>query len=75
MDANHAQPNDPQKLAPALLKLVNAKTPPVRLPLGRDTVEAIEKKNAFVAKGLAEWREVAESTAFSGLLGTMSSAL
>jgi hypothetical protein len=36
----------------------------VRLPLGRDTIEAIETKNAFVAKELAEWREMAESTAF-----------
>jgi NAD(P)-dependent dehydrogenase (short-subunit alcohol dehydrogenase family) len=63
-EANHGQPNDPEKLGPALLKLVSAKTPPLRLPLGRDTVEAIEKKNAFVAKELAEWREVAESTAF-----------
>lgn len=62
--ANHLQPNDPQKLGPALLKLVNASNPPVRLPLGPDTVEAIEKKNAFVAQELAEWREVALSTAF-----------
>ena len=63
-DANHGQPNDPQKLAPALLKLVSAAKPPVRLPLGPDTVEAIEKKNTFVAQELAEWREVAMSTAF-----------
>lgn len=63
-DANHQQPNDPAKLAPALLKLVNAANPPVRLPLGRDTIAAIETKNAFVAKELAEWRAVAESTAF-----------
>jgi NAD(P)-dependent dehydrogenase (short-subunit alcohol dehydrogenase family) len=61
---SHQQPNDPEKLGPAILKLVNAKNPPVRLPLGRDTIEAIEKKNAQVAKELAEWREVAESTSF-----------
>jgi NAD(P)-dependent dehydrogenase (short-subunit alcohol dehydrogenase family) len=63
-DANHQQPNNPEKVGPAMLALVNAKNPPVRLPLGRDTVEAIEKKNAFVAKELADWREIAESTAF-----------
>ena len=51
---NHQQPNDPAKLAPAILELVNSKNPPVRLPLGRDTIEAIEKKNASVAKELAE---------------------
>ena len=36
----------------------------VRLPLGRDTVAVIEKKNAFVARELAEWRRIAESTEF-----------
>ena len=61
---NHQQPNDPQKLAPAILELVKSKNPPLRRPLGRDTIEAIEKKNAFVAKELAEWRRVAESTSF-----------
>jgi hypothetical protein len=59
---NHRQPNDPQKLAPAIVELVKSKNPPVRLPLGRDTIEEIEKKNAFVANELAEWRRVAEST-------------
>ena len=59
---NHQQPNDPAKLGPAILALVNAEHPPVRLPLGRDTVAVIEKKNAFVASELAERREVAEST-------------
>lgn len=63
-DANHQQPNDPQKLAPALIKLVNAAKPPVRLPLGFDAIAAIETKNGFVAKELAEWRAVAESTAY-----------
>lgn len=62
--ANHQQPNNPEKVGPALLKLVNHPRPPVRLPLGADTVEAIEKKNAFVAKELAEWRETAVSTGF-----------
>lgn len=62
--ANHQQPNNPAKIGPALLQLVNHPRPPVRLPLGADTVEAIEKKNAFVARELAEWREVAVSTGF-----------
>jgi NAD(P)-dependent dehydrogenase (short-subunit alcohol dehydrogenase family) len=62
--ANHQQPNDPAKIGPALLRLVNHPRPPVRLPLGADTVEAIEKKNAFVARELAEWREIAVSTGF-----------
>jgi len=41
---NHQQPNDPAKLGPAILALVNAERPPVRLPFGHDTVAVIEKK-------------------------------
>ncbi|MDG3441157.1 oxidoreductase [Nitrospirillum amazonense] len=62
--ANHAQPGDPARLAQAFIALVNAPQPPVRLPLGSDTVAAIEKKNAFVAGELAQWRKVALSTDF-----------
>ena len=47
------------------IALANAKNPPLRLPLGSDTVERIEAKNAFVAKELAEWRDVATSTDFT----------
>jgi hypothetical protein len=45
-----------------ILALVNAEHPPVRLPLGRDTVAVIEKKNAFVARELAELRSPPIST-------------
>ncbi|TWB14156.1 NADP-dependent 3-hydroxy acid dehydrogenase YdfG [Nitrospirillum amazonense] len=62
--ANHTQPGDPARLAQAFIALANAPQPPVRLPLGSDTVAAIEKKNAFVAGELAQWREVALSTDF-----------
>jgi hypothetical protein len=34
----------------------------MRLPLGSDTVEPIEAKNAHVAQELAAWRKVATST-------------
>ncbi len=64
-DFNHGQRGDPRKLAGAMLKLVNADNPPLRLPLGSDTVERIETKNAFVARELAEWRAVATSTDFT----------
>ncbi|OAF16081.1 hypothetical protein AYJ54_38825 [Bradyrhizobium centrolobii] len=63
-DVNNGQRGDPRKLAQAFLRLVDAKNPPLRLPLGSDTVEGIEAKNAFVAKELAEWRTVAVSTDF-----------
>jgi NAD(P)-dependent dehydrogenase (short-subunit alcohol dehydrogenase family) len=64
-DANHGQRGYPSKLAQAFIALTNAGAPPLRLPLGSDTVERIEAKNALVAKELAEWRAVATSTDFA----------
>lgn len=61
---NHQQPGDPAKLAAALVRLVAADAPPVRLPLGKDTVARIEAKHAAVAAELATWRPLAESTDF-----------
>ncbi|KQV52733.1 short-chain dehydrogenase [Pelomonas sp. Root1217] len=58
------QPGDPERLAQAMLTLVDAKTPPLRLPLGTDTLQAIADKHAFVERETAEWREVAASTDF-----------
>ncbi len=60
-----AQPGDPRvRLARAVVELAASKSAPLRLPLGSDTVAAIEAKNAFVAKELADWRAVATSTDF-----------
>jgi len=64
-DVNHGQRGDPRKLAQAFIALANAKEPPLRLPLGSDTVERIESKNAFVARELAAWRTIATSTDFN----------
>jgi NAD(P)-dependent dehydrogenase (short-subunit alcohol dehydrogenase family) len=63
--ANHAQPGDPLKFAEAMLALVNAPNPPLRLALGSDTVARIEAKNRLVAQELAEWNELALSTDFA----------
>jgi len=60
--ANHAQPGDPERLAKALMVLVDASEPPVRMPFGSDTVRRIETKNAFVTQELALWRDLALST-------------
>ncbi len=56
------QPGDPLKLAKVIVRLAAEKTPPLRLPLGTDTVAAIEDKNRFVAQELDAWRSVAIST-------------
>jgi NAD(P)-dependent dehydrogenase (short-subunit alcohol dehydrogenase family) len=58
------QLGDPARLAKALLKIVDDKDPPLRMPFGSDTVAVIEAKNAFVAQELAKWRELALSTDF-----------
>ncbi|MBD1915112.1 MULTISPECIES: oxidoreductase [Cyanophyceae] len=61
-ELSYQQPGDPTKLAQAMLQLANADTPPLRLPLGTDTLQAIAKKNAYVEQETAQWRALAEST-------------
>lgn len=61
---NHNQPGDPERLAQALLALVASATPPLRLPLGTDTLHTIASKHAFVERETAEWQALAASTDF-----------
>ncbi len=61
---NHQQPGDPDRLAGAIVALVETEHPPLRLPLGTDAVARIEQKHAFVEKELAAWRALATSTDF-----------
>jgi NAD(P)-dependent dehydrogenase (short-subunit alcohol dehydrogenase family) len=61
---NQKQPGDPKRLAQAMLALVASPTPPLRLPLGTDTLQAIGDKNADVANETAAWRELSASTDF-----------
>lgn len=63
-DMNHIQPGDPDRLAQVIVEFSNVPNPPVRLPLGSDTVAAIETKNAAVAEILTRWRHVSVSTDF-----------
>jgi NAD(P)-dependent dehydrogenase (short-subunit alcohol dehydrogenase family) len=71
-DANHTQPGDPARLAKAMITLAHADNPPLRMPFGTDTVAALEEKNAFVARELAQWRELAVSTDFPAEAGTVT---
>jgi NAD(P)-dependent dehydrogenase (short-subunit alcohol dehydrogenase family) len=59
---NHQQPGDPRKVAQAIVALVSAADPPVRLALGRDAVASIEEKLGTVGSQLAQWRELSTST-------------
>jgi NAD(P)-dependent dehydrogenase (short-subunit alcohol dehydrogenase family) len=59
---SHHQPGDPVKLARALLEVANTETPPLRLPLGPDTLQRMAEKNALIERETAAWRTLAAST-------------
>lgn len=61
---NQKQPGDPRRLAQALLALVASDAPPLRLPLGTDTLQVIAEKSAQVAAETATWRALSASTDF-----------
>lgn len=65
VDMNHNQPGDPDKLAKALVTLVDEQTPPLRLPLGTDTLKAIADKNAYVTTETETWKSLSASTDFA----------
>ena len=69
-DLNHGQPGDPDKLAQVIVDFADAANPPVRLPLGSDTVAAIEAKHEADAEIVAKWRAISVSTDFAGSEGT-----
>ncbi|NNF00509.1 MAG: SDR family NAD(P)-dependent oxidoreductase [Pyrinomonadaceae bacterium] len=56
------QPGDPVKGAKAMIDMVEAENPPLRLPLGEDAVTAIDEKLEAVRQDINEWREVAIDT-------------
>ena len=56
------QPSDPTKVAAAIVALADAQHPPMRLALGRETVERIRGKLVTVAADLDMWESVSLST-------------
>ncbi len=62
---SHNQPGDPDKLAKAVIVVGGDPKAPLRLPLGSDTVAAIEAKNKKVQEELDLWRDLAISTDFA----------
>src|SRR5262244_21913 len=64
-DSHHAQPGDPRKAAAAMVRITQVENPPLRLQLGADCVSAVETKLIQVKQELENWRELAESTAFT----------
>ncbi|GAA3432816.1 oxidoreductase [Kutzneria kofuensis] len=60
---NQRQQGDPVKAAAAIITVATAEKPPLRVQLGADCVARVEAKLAVVADELAQWRELALSTA------------
>lgn len=59
------QPGDPAKAAQALLALVDAENPPVRLFLGDDALGLVEQKLDGMRAEIAAWEELSRSTGFA----------
>jgi NAD(P)-dependent dehydrogenase (short-subunit alcohol dehydrogenase family) len=59
------QPGDPAKAAQALLKLVAAENPPVRLCLGADALKLIKDKIEAMTTEIQAWDDVSRSTDFA----------
>lgn len=59
------QPGDPAKAAQALLELVDADNPPVRLFLGEDALGLVEQKLDGMRGEISAWEELSRSTSFA----------
>ncbi|WP_343609441.1 oxidoreductase [Novosphingobium sp.] len=60
------QPGDPAKAAQALLALVSADKPPVRLFLGEDALTLVDAKLDAMRAEIDQWQALSRSTAFAG---------
>lgn len=61
------QPGDPVKAARALLALVEAPDPPVRLFLGEDALELVQQKLETMRAEIVTWDALSRSTGFGSL--------
>jgi NAD(P)-dependent dehydrogenase (short-subunit alcohol dehydrogenase family) len=65
-EGDGTQPGDPAKAAAAILAALDADSPPLRLPLGDDAVDAIFAHLDGVRHEITDWEKVARATAFDG---------
>src|SRR3954451_17823989 len=62
---NHGlQPGDPEKAATAINAALDAEQPPLRLVLGADAIDNVERRLRVLADELEQWRALGEATAF-----------
>jgi NAD(P)-dependent dehydrogenase (short-subunit alcohol dehydrogenase family) len=59
------QPGDPARAAQALLALVDAEQPPVRLFLGSDALGLVDQKLGMMKAEMAAWDALSRSTSFA----------
>jgi NAD(P)-dependent dehydrogenase (short-subunit alcohol dehydrogenase family) len=62
-DNHGAQPGDPAKAAAAILTVLDADDPPLRLVLGADAIGNIRERLDGVSAELARWEDVGRATA------------
>jgi NAD(P)-dependent dehydrogenase (short-subunit alcohol dehydrogenase family) len=60
------QAGDPAKAAAAILSVLDAEQPPLRLPLGPDAVDGIRAKHDALRAELDRWEPIARTTSFDG---------
>ena len=58
------QPNDPDKAAEAIIKLIESDEPPLHLALGNDAIKTIQDKIERLQQELQAWHEISASTGF-----------
>lgn len=63
-DADGVQPGDPARAARVLVDAVHSGDAPLRLPLGRDAVEALRAHQTRLSEDLAKWEHVSVATGF-----------
>ena len=61
--ADGTQPGDPRKAAEAIVAVLDAPEPPLRLALGDDAVDAIRAKHERLRADLDAWEQVSRATA------------
>jgi NAD(P)-dependent dehydrogenase (short-subunit alcohol dehydrogenase family) len=61
---NGTQAGDPVRGMQVLMTAILADNPPLRLPLGRDALQRIERKLATLTADIGAWKALAEDTAF-----------
>jgi NAD(P)-dependent dehydrogenase (short-subunit alcohol dehydrogenase family) len=58
------QPGDPQKIAEAIIEIANMPVPPLRLLLGKFTIDRTREKILNLSKTISEWEAYSSATDF-----------